>query len=565
MNRLEPFLHRTRIAYFTMEIALRPEMHTYSGGLGVLAGDIARTCADLHLPLVFVTLLSRAGYVHQQIDIHGAQVSQPNVWRAEEWAEQLDTMVATTIEGREVWIRPWLYRLTSPLGESVPILLLDTNVEQNRPMDREITDHLYGGDESYRFKQEIVLGIGGALVLQALGFNINHYHLNEGHAALLTLYLLRQFRLSAEQIAPGQTAYDPLYVRERCLFTTHTPVEAAFDKFSYSLVHRILGDYLEIDEIKHFGGRDELNMTQLALNLSGYVNGVSERHAETVKQIFPGYRVRAITNGVHPATWTHPKLASLYQKSLPQWAVEPEVLERADQLSDEAIWNAHQEAKGDLLALIKRCGGLEMRADVPLIAFARRMTAYKRPDLIFSDINQLTGIARQRPFQIAFAGLAHPRDESGQRLILALHQYIRQLSNTIPMVFLPNYDMAIAGRLVAGADIWLNTPLAPLEASGTSGMKAALNGVLNMSVLDGWWIEGHIEGVTGWAIGNGTLDGSRNQANDLYDKLAHTVLPLYYDNRTRWIWMMKQSISKIGSYFNTQRMMRRYATEAYIR
>jgi glycogen phosphorylase len=180
MNRREPFLHRTRIAYFTMEIALRPEMHTYSGGLGVLAGDIARTCADLHLPLVFVTLLSRAGYVQQQIDIQGAQVSQPNVWQAEEWAEQLDTMVAATIEGREVWIRPWLYRLTSPLGESVPVLLLDTNVEQNGPMDREITDHLYGGDESYRFKQEIVLGIGGALVLQALGFNVSHYHLNEG-------------------------------------------------------------------------------------------------------------------------------------------------------------------------------------------------------------------------------------------------------------------------------------------------------------------------------------------------------------------------------------------------
>jgi glycogen phosphorylase len=563
MNRLEPFLHRTRIAYFTMEIALRSEMHTYSGGLGILAGDIARTCADLHLPLVFLTLVSRAGYVHQEIDIQGAQVSQPNTWRPEEWAEQLDAMVAVTIEGREVWIRPWLYQLTSPLGQSVPVLLLDTNVEQNRPIDRDITDRLYGGDESYRLKQEIVLGIGGALILQALGFKITHYHLNEGHAALLTLYLLRQFRLPAEEIAPGQTSYEPVYVRERCLFTTHTPVEAAFDKFSYSLVSRIFGDYLEIEEIKHFGGRDDLNMTQLALNLSGYVNGVSERHAEVVNQMFSGYNVRAITNGVHPATWTHSSLAALYQKSLPQWAIDPDILERADQISDDAIWNAHQEAKGDLLALIKRRGGLEMRMDVPLIGFARRMTAYKRPGFIFSDINRLTGIARQRPFQIAFAGLAHPRDESGQRLILELHQHIGQLSDTIPMVFLPNYDMANAGRLVAGADIWLNTPLAPLEASGTSGMKAALNGVLNLSVLDGWWIEGHIEGVTGWAIGD--PGGNRNQADDLYDKLAQTVLPLYYDNKPRWIWMMKQSISKIGSYFNTHRMMRRYATEAYIR
>lgn len=565
LTSLQRFLDRTRIGYFSMEIALRAEMHTYSGGLGVLAGDIARTCADLQLPVVFVTLVSRAGYVRQEIDRDGGQTSLPNEWQPEGWAHRLDAMIAVGIEGREVWIRPWIYLLTCAAGHQVPIILLDSDVEQNRAEDRKITDRLYGGDESYRLKQEIVLGIGGALMLQALGFNIRHYHLNEGHAALLTLHLLRQFRVPPEAVGPGEPLYEPLHVRERCLFTTHTPVEAALDKFPYPLVERILGSYFEIDELRHFAGREQLNMTQLALSLSGYVNGVSQRHAQTASQIFSGFHVRAITNGVHPATWTHPSIARLFQASQPHWTIEPEVLEWADQLPDEAVWNAHQEAKRDLLALIKEKTGLQMRLDLPLLGFARRMTAYKRPELLFSDIDRLASIARERPFQVVFAGLAHPRDEMGRGLIMLLHQHIRQLANTIPMAFLPNYDMAIAARMVAGTDIWLATPLPPLEASGTSGMKAALNGVLNLSVLDGWWVEGHVEGVTGWAIGTGpSPDSGPSEAADLYDKLAHTVLPLYYDNRPRWTWMMKQSISKIGSYFNTTRMMRQYATEAYI-
>ncbi len=566
MNSLEPYVQRTRIAYFSMEIALLPEMHTYSGGLGVLAGDTARTCADLELPVVFVSLVSRAGYVRQEIDADGAQASQPNPWRPEDWARPVAAMVSVEIEGREVWIRPWLYLLNCPLGYCVPILLLDTQLEQNNPADREITDQLYGGDETYRFKQEIVLGIGGALTLQALGFKIETYHMNEGHAALLTLYLLRKFRHSPDEIKPGEPLYEHARVRESCVFTTHTPVEAAFDKFDYAMVERVLGDSVESEELKRVGGKAHLNMTQLALNLSGYVNGVSQRHAQTTSGIFPGYHVRAITNGVHVATWTHPSFAHLYQASLPQWAHEPEVLARADQLPDDAIWTAHQEAKRELLALIKKETDVDMLLERPLLGFARRMTEYKRPDLLFTDLDRLAAIARERPFQVVFAGMAHPRDGQGQQLVAKLNRHIRQLANAIPMAFLPNYDLRSAASLVAGADVWLNTPLPPLEASGTSGMKAALNGVLNMSVLDGWWVEGNIEGVTGWAIGNRHNDTSRTgDAEDLYRKLAATVLPLYYDDRPQWIWMMKHSISKIGSYFNSQRMMRRYATEAYIR
>jgi starch phosphorylase len=554
-----------RIAYFSMEIALRPEMHTYAGGLGVLAGDTARSAADLELPMVFVSLVSRKGYVRQEIDGEGRQSARPNPWAPERFTEPLDAMVAVPIEGREVWIRPWLFRLTCPLGQSLPVLLLDTDLDQNGTDDRQITDHLYGGDEVYRLKQEIVLGIGGSRVLQALGFNIETYHLNEGHAALLTLHLLRYFRAPAEDVAAGESPYDHAQVREHCIFTTHTPVEAAFDKFPYPLVERLLDNYIEVAEIKRFAGEDSLNMTQLALRLSGRINGVSERHAETTSRLFPGYRVRAITNGVHAPTWTHASFARLYQRHLPHWVHEPEVLTRADQLSDETIWDAHHEAKRDLLVQIKSASGSALRLDVPLIGFARRMTRYKRPDLLFSDLGRMTAIARQRAFQVVFAGIAHPSDTLGQSLIEDIHQQIRRTAKTIPIVFLPNYDIRTAASLVAGADVWLNTPQPPLEASGTSGMKAALNGVLNLSVLDGWWLEAHLEGITGWAIGGDGSSATAVDADDLYRKLEEVVLPLYYENRPRWIWMMKQSISKIGSYFNSTRMMRRYATEAYIR
>ncbi len=563
--KLDPFLQRADIAYFSMEIALHPEMRTYSGGLGVLAGDTARSCADLELPVVFVTLASRSGYLRQEIDAAGRQVDHPDPWDIKEWTEPLSAMIAVPIEGREVWIRPRLHVFTSPLGHSVPVLLLDTDLEQNEAQDRKITDRLYGGDAEYRLKQEIVLGIGGVRVLEALGFHISTYHMNEGHAALLAVQLLRQFRRRSEDVTLGESAYDPARVRHRCVFTTHTPVEAAQDRFSYDLVARLLGDYVDIAGLKKLAGTDALNMTQLALNLSGYINGVARRHTETTHRLFPGYHVRAITNGVHPQTWTHAAFARLYQAEFPQWPYEPEALSAADQLADDVVWSAHQEAKQDLLALIKARSGVDMRSETPLIGFARRMTGYKRPDLLFTDIERLTSLAGNHPFQLVFAGKAHPRDEPGKWLIEQLNQHRRQLSAVIPMAFLPNYDIAMAATLVAGADIWLNTPLPPLEASGTSGMKAALNGVLNLSVLDGWWVEACIEGVTGWAIGGEKVDPGNDHAGMLYRKLGETILPLYYRDRKRWIWMMKQGISKNGAHFSSQRMMRRYAAEAYLR
>jgi starch phosphorylase len=564
MIDITPYLRTTRIAYFSMEIGIRAEMHTYSGGLGILAGDAARTAADLGLPMVFVTLASRSGYLRQEIDAQGAQIDHPDPWNPEDYTHGLGVMVAVEIEGRTVWIRPWLYELTSPLERHVPIVLLDTDVAENDPRDRAITDRLYGGDKSERIRQEIVLGIGGERLLRALGFTIETYHLNEGHAAFLALSLLLRNRRE------GRYAIDKAHeierVREQCVFTTHTPIEAGHDRFEYYDVRRILGDIIALDQLKQLAGADCLNMTHLALNLSGYVNGVAQRHAQTAQNMFPGYKVRAITNGAHVPTWMHAGIAAVLQQHLPHWAREPVSLLKADDVSAEALWSAHQKAKAELIAEIKRATGVEMRLDVPLLGFARRMTGYKRPDLVFHDLARLSQINARYPLQIVMAGKAHPHDQEGKALIRVIHAEMREVKPLVA-AFLPNYDMRIAAKLVAGADVWLNTPLPPLEASGTSGMKAAFNGVLNFSVLDGWWIEGWDEGVTGWAIGKdgGSANVAADAAAELYAKLESIILPLYYSDRARWTWMMKQAISKIGSVFNSQRMMRRYTTEAYVR
>ncbi|SMF79851.1 starch phosphorylase [Tistlia consotensis] len=564
-----PFVGRTRIAYFSMEIALRPEIHSYAGGLGVLAGDTVRSCAELELPVVFVTLASRAGYFRQTIDAEGRQGEQPDWWQPADWCRPLGAMTAVMIEERPVWVRPWLYLHEAPHGHAVPVLLLDTDLEQNDPADREITHSLYGDGNDYRLKQEIVLGLGGIRILRALDFEIRTYHLNEGHAALLTLELLNRSRIEPEDRIAGEPSYDVAEVRRRCVFTTHTPVEAGHDRFPYALFQRMLPDFVEIDTLKALAGAEQLNMTRLAFSLSGYVNGVARRHAETTQHLFPGYRVHAVTNGVHAGTWAHPAFAALFDAQIPQWQHEPEVLVRALQLGKDEIWRCHLAAKAELAERVQAISGTALDPDLPILGFARRMTGYKRPLLLFSDLDRLAQIAAERPFQLVLAGKAHPRDDSGKAAIQRIHQVIRQLDGKLRCVFLPDYDMALARILVSGCDVWLNTPQPPLEASGTSGMKAALNGVLNLSVLDGWWIEACVDGVNGWAIGTdgstgtGTSDGDHAAA--LYALLEKTVLPLWHDDPAQWRRMMRQAIGSIAYYFNSQRMMRRYATEAYLR
>lgn len=564
---LDEFTHSPRIAYFSMEIALANNIPTYAGGLGVLAGDTVRSAADLEVPMVVVTLVSRMGYFRQKLDAQGCQQEMPDPWDPEITATPLNAKVVVSIEGQRVWVGAWLYIVKGERVGRQPVILLDTNLDENSLEDRQLTHYLYGGDQTYRLKQEIVLGVGGVRLLRALGFEVSEYHMNEGHSALLAVELLRRYAFPSRDLRPGESEYDIPRVRELCNFTTHTPVEAGQDRFPYDLVRRLFGEeYIDFNTLKRLGGNEELNMTRLALNLSEYVNGVAERHAEISRKMFPGYHLKAVTNGVHPYTWTSLSFSRLYDKHLTGWCHEPELLIRADCcITDAAVWEAHREAKAALIEKIKTLTGVTLNPKVPIFGFARRMTAYKRPDLLFSDMARLKAIAQQWPFQLVMAGKAHPRDEGGKRLIEQIHGHLDELDGIIRGIYLPNYDMDQALALVAGVDVWMNTPLRPLEASGTSGMKAAFNGVPHLSVLDGWWIEGCIEGVTGWAVGDSTESANGNDAYSLYEKLEHTVLPLYYTNQPGWVAVMKGAICKSASYFNSHRMMRRYASEAYLR
>ncbi len=552
------FFERPRIAYFSMEIGIRNEIPTYSGGLGVLAGDTVRSCADLRIPLIAVTLISRKGYLRQKITEEGEQLEYPEEWNPSEYTSMLPPTVEVPIEGRRVKIRAWFYEHQSVTGGVVPILFLDTDLEENQPEDRGITDFLYGGDERYRLKQEIVLGIGGVRMLEALNFNIAKYHMNEGHSSLLTLELLRRNGGNTDK------------VKNLCIFTTHTPVEAAFDKFPYNLVEELLGDAFPLEDLKKYGGEDRLNMTLLALNLSKYTNGVTKAHMEYSRKLFPGHHIMAITNGVHSYTWTSPFFRELFDKYIPRWANEPELLVRVGLIPDEELWDAHMKAKEHLLKFIMEKTGVRMDPNVLTIGFARRATAYKRATLIFSDLERLREVNKTGRIQLVFAGKAHPKDIHGKEIIKEIYGYIKQLKNEIKIVYLENYNMEMAAKITSGVDVWLNTPLPPLEASGTSGMKAAHNGVLNFSVLDGWWVEGCVEGVTGWAIGphpNESIDEKerrRRELKDLYNKLDYLIIPKFYERRDEWITMMTNSIGKIAYYFNSHRMMQRYATEAYL-
>ncbi len=334
MNELEGVLKGQKIAYFSMEVGLTSEIPTYAGGLGTLAGDAIRSSADLKLPLVAVTMISKRNYFKQKLDLNGRQTEQAREWNPEKLMVLLTNEVYVQIEGRNVKVKAWLHKYRSLTGGVVPVLFLDTDFEANTPEDRELAFYLYGGNERYRLKQEAILGFGGVRMLEDLGFKVRKYHMNEGHSSLLSVELLRKHNMDAEK------------VRELCVFTTHTPVEAGHDKFGYDLVGSVLGSG-DFAALKQFGGEEKLNMTRLALNLSTYVNGVAKRHQEISSKMFAGYEIHAVTNGVHSFTWTGEKYRKLYDKYLPGWAIEPELLVKVDSVPDEEIWKAHGEQKTD--------------------------------------------------------------------------------------------------------------------------------------------------------------------------------------------------------------------------
>lgn len=564
------------IAYFSMEIALESAMPTYSGGLGALAGDTIRSAADLRVPMVGVSLLYRKGYFFQVFDEKGNQSEKPAEWVIENFLIKTPGRVTLNLEGREVIIEAWRYDVLSAHGFVIPVYFLDTDVEGNNEEDRVLTHQLYGGDTRYRLCQEAILGMGGVRMLRNLGYNNLHtFHMNEGHASLLTVELLEESARQEGRSEVDQADIDK--VRRMCVFTTHTPVPAGHDQFPLELVKEVLGQR-EIFELKNvFCHESMLNMTYLALNLSDYVNGVAKRHGEISRLMFGGYAIEAITNGVYAPFWVSPPFQELFDRYIPNWRDDNFAFRYALSIPLEDVWRAHLEAKKLLVDYIARKTNIALDMHAFTIGFARRAAAYKRGDLLFYDIERLKKIARYHgKIQIIYAGKAHPNDKEGKELIRRIFKAMDELKEDIKVVYLDNYDLKLARLLTAGSDIWLNTPRAPMEASGTSGMKAALNGVPSLSILDGWWIEGCIENITGWAIGkapNGDdFDFEQNgdsedqeDAISLLDKLDKVILPMYYGDREDFIHVMLNAIALNGSFFNTQRMVQQYVLNAYYR
>ena len=557
-----------QIAYFSMEIALEEGMPTYCGGLGLLAGDALRAAADGQIPVLGVTLLHRKGYFQQRLANDGTQTEEPCEWQVEKFARELAPRVTVAIEGRTVHLRAWQYDIKGIKGGSAPVYLLDADLPENTAWDRHITDNLYGGDDWYRLCQEIVLGIGGVRMLRALGHRgLNRYHMNEGHASLLALELLDEHAAAAGR--PKFNHDDIETVRHKCVFTTHTPVPAGHDKFTLAMVEKALGR-TEMSEMREvFCCEGELNMTYLALNLSHYINGVAKRHTEISQRLFAGYKIHDVTNGVHAATWASPPMQRLFDRYIPGWREDNFNLRHALSLPAADVWDAHAQAKTALIDRVNVETNAGMEANVLTLGFARRITDYKRADLLFHDMERLKSIAANAgAFQVVMAGKAHPADDHGKETIRRIFRAIEALKGKVKVSYLADYDWELGRLMTGGVDVWLNTPLPPMEASGTSGMKAAVNGVPSLSILDGWWIEGCIEDATGWAIGAlpSGMDAARAAPADtesLYDKMEYIIIPLYYRERERFIDIMRHAVALNGAYFTTQRMMLQYVLGAY--
>jgi starch phosphorylase len=555
------------VAYFSMEIAIDPRLPTYSGGLGVLAGDTLRAAADLGLPMIGITLLHRKGYFRQHLDEQGNQSETPNDWSPETTLDALPATATVSIEGQAVRVRAWRYVVRGVTGRSVPVLFLDTSLAENEPRHRALTDYLYGGDSHYRLCQEVVLGLGGVAMLRALGYeNVQAYHMNEGHSALLGLALLQE-RMAGRGPLAAASEDDMEAVRRRCVFTTHTPVPAGHDRFVERIVEEVLGSDLS-DGLRAIGGWDdgEFNTTYLALLLSHYVNGVAMRHGQVSRGMFPQYPISSITNGVHAATWTSGPFQELFDRHIADWRADNLNLRYAVGIPRAEIRSAHAHAKQELLAEVQRRTGQRLDPEAMTVGFARRAATYKRTDLLFSDLERLRRIRREvGPLQFIYGGKAHPHDEGGKAMIRRIFEAKSMLGSEVPVVYLEDYDMVLGRSLCAGVDLWLNTPQKPQEASGTSGMKAAMNGVPSLSVLDGWWIEGCVEGVAGWSIGERWEEeaDSQKEIAAMYEKLERVIVPMYYGRPLAFARVMRSAIALNGSFFNAQRMLFQYIQNAY--
>lgn len=530
------------VAYLSAEIGLESDLHTYSGGLGVLAGDHIKSAADSDLSMVAVTLLYRQGYGRQHLDADGNQTETYGEIDPQEFLTDTGLEIALPLDGTTLHSRIWHTEVKGVSGSSVPVYFLDTRHPSNAPEHSSLGDRLYGGGDETRIRQEFLLGVGGIRTLKILGhWPLDGLHLNEGHCTFAAL----------EMLAQGWTRDE---LRQRCLFTTHTPVPAGHDRFDWAEVEGVLGDLLP-DDARELciaandpGNGRSCSMSHLAAALSNNMNAVSNLNAWVASSMFEGKHIEPITNGVHHLTWTSPPMATLYDEHLPGWRTDPAILAHAGRLPNSALENARAEARAVLRDLVAVATGVQLEQKRLTIGFARRFATYKRANLIFSDIERLRKIGAGR-IQFVFAGKAHPNDEGGKQLIRDIFEGASHVADEIPVAFLEDYSMATGLAMTSGVDIWLNNPVRPMEASGTSGMKAAMNGVPNCSILDGWWPEACEHGVNGWAIG--AAEDERDDVRDadsMYRILEDEVLPAWEQSTDHWTGMMRAAIVTSARY-----------------
>jgi len=551
----------TSIAYISMEIAVDSSIPTYSGGLGVLSGDTVRSAADLEIPMAAVCLCYSSGYFYQLFNENGEQKEKEVEWNFFYEFERVEKPITIKIENKDVLVSAWLYKIIGQSGHVLPIYLLTTDLEGNEEWMKKMTGSLYDSTSRWnRIVQEMILGIGGVRLLSSLGYNnIETYHLNEGHGSFATVELYNML------------SGDINKVKDKVVFTTHTPVPAGHDRFDSDLIKKVFDKRMPDEIKKRADDKGQFNMTYLGMNLSRYRNGVAKKHGEISKEMFPQYEIDSITNGIHLPFWVSKPIRKIFTRKWPNWRANPRVLQNAIELDDLDLFDAHIENKFNLISYQKGHSWNLLDEELITIGFARRFATYKRAILIFHDIDRLGKICQSK-VQFIFAGKAHPKDQMGKDYIKKIHESAEYLYDNfgVKVVMMENYNMDLSHMLVSGVDVWLNTPERYREASGTSGMKAALNGVLNFSVQDGWWLEGfRMNPMAGWAIGpnDAKLDdpGVSNDwdidANTIYEILENEIIPTYM-NHDEWLFRSKNAIS-LAAYFNTHRMIEEYAEKAY--
>lgn len=531
-----------KIAYFSAEIGIDSKIKTYSGGLGILAGDTIKAMADLDAPFCAITLLYKKGFLKQKI-IDNVQVEEEDDWNFLDILKYTNQEVIVNIANQDIYVKIWKYEYTGINNSKVPIYFLDTDIDKNPKWAQCITNKLYQGNRLY---QEMILGIGGVRALEKLGHtNIEKYHMNEGHSCFLTLELYKKFN------------YNEKEVRKKCVFTTHTPIPAGHDKFEYKDIYEAFDDSTGLIpwHIEKLAGYDKLNTTLLAMNFSNYTNGVSKKHGEVSSNMFPDHKINYITNGIHVATWISPHMEKVFDKYIDNWRKDNSNLSKIFEVDNSIILDAHLKSKTELIDFVNsnNITNASLNKDKLTIGFARRFIEYKDADLIFKNLDNLKELGSK--VQFIFAGKSHSKDGLGKSIMKKVIEYAKELHGTVEIAFIENYNIEIAKKLVQGCDLWLNTPIPPNEASGTSGMKAAVNGCLHFSTLDGWALESFEKNGGGFPI---------YKYEDFFINLKYKIIPRYYCQlSTAWVNDMKLSIGNSGSYFNTHRMAKEYLEKAY--